>query len=627
MLQKLNERIQGMVAWIIISLIAVTFALFGVDYYLQSRQGNTQVKVEVNGQPVTKQAFDLNYRRARQALDGSHLTAEREKQLKHQVLDDMILTEVSVQAARRYGFKVTPEQANAAIVHIPQFREGGHFSRSRYQQALSGALYTPETFQREVQQGMLLNQQRFALIGTAFTLPDEVKQFVALYMQTRNYAFLTIPTTLFADKIKIKDEAVKQYYEQHPKAFMAPEKVGVDYIALSLKAMMNQVKVSKAALEHYYQDNQQNYLTPARWQVAPILFALPEGASKTLQAQIKEQADRTYQDLQKQPALFEQKVSELSDDKRFLQKQGELPWMVAGQSPLDKSLVDLTRVGQISKPVRTQRGYEIFKLLAYQPATVKPFEAVREDINHQLTLELAQADYAKKLELLTDLTYQNPDSLKPAAKALGLTIKTVPPFSRQGRETPTFTQNKAVIQAAFSHDVLALGNNSDLIQIDPDRVLVLRVNQHIPVKRKPLAEVKKAIEQRLKQKQLTQQARQLGEQILAATNQSSEQHALAKRYGLQWQTVLEMPRETDTVSAEVNEIAFNLARPGAKAGRSLRNGSYVIVTLKDIQDGQLKQLDKEQIASITQQLEASYGLMDYDLYLNGLLNKAQIDHY
>ena len=38
MLQKLNERIQGVVAWLVIILIAITFTLFGVDYYLQSHQ-------------------------------------------------------------------------------------------------------------------------------------------------------------------------------------------------------------------------------------------------------------------------------------------------------------------------------------------------------------------------------------------------------------------------------------------------------------------------------------------------------------------------------------------------------------------------------------------------------------
>jgi peptidyl-prolyl cis-trans isomerase D len=63
--------------------------------------------------------------------------------------------------SRSHGFEVSPAQANSAILSIPQFQQDGHFSKDKYQQALTGALFTPETFQKEVRQGMLLNQQRF----------------------------------------------------------------------------------------------------------------------------------------------------------------------------------------------------------------------------------------------------------------------------------------------------------------------------------------------------------------------------------------------------------------------------------------------------------------------------------
>jgi peptidyl-prolyl cis-trans isomerase D len=62
----------------------------------------------------------------------------------------------------------------------------------------------------------------------------------------------------------------------------------------------------------------------------------------------------------------------------------------------------------------------------------------------------------------------------------------------------------------------------------------------------------------------------------------------------------------------------------AEEGRSLDNGDYVIVRLKSINDGNVDVLDKEQVASITQQIEASYGMMDYDLYVSDLMSHAQV---
>ncbi len=90
MLQKLNERIQGLVAWVVIILIAVTFTLFGIDYYLQSRQDST-AQIEVNGQPISKDIFELSYRRTRQLRDPLQLTPSVEKSLKQQVMDNLLL--------------------------------------------------------------------------------------------------------------------------------------------------------------------------------------------------------------------------------------------------------------------------------------------------------------------------------------------------------------------------------------------------------------------------------------------------------------------------------------------------------------------------------------------------------
>ena len=116
MLQKLNERIQGVVAWVVIILIAITFTLFGLDYYMQSRH-ETNAQIEVNGQPITKEAFELNYRRTRQLRDPSQMTVASENQLKQQIMDEMIVNNVSMQSARSNGFEVGVVQANAAIVN------------------------------------------------------------------------------------------------------------------------------------------------------------------------------------------------------------------------------------------------------------------------------------------------------------------------------------------------------------------------------------------------------------------------------------------------------------------------------------------------------------------------------
>ena len=54
------------------------------------------------------------------------------------------------------------------------------------------------------------------------------------------------------------------------------------------------------------------------------------------------------------------------------------------------------------------------------------------------------------------------------------------------------------------------------------------------------------------------------------------------------------------------------------------NSGYIVVELTQIIDGKLSSLDSEQLASISQQIGANYGAIDYDLYVNQLLEQAKV---
>ncbi|AUH72472.1 SurA N-terminal domain-containing protein [Legionella sainthelensi] len=621
MLQKLNERIQGVVAWLVVILIVITFTLFGVDYYLQSRQ-TTSAKVVVNDFPLTLQAFDTSYRRARAMQDMSQLTTADEKKLQNQVLNQMINNEVLVQAARKNGFNVSADQANAAILSIPQFQEDGHFSAQKYQQALNAALFTQSSFQNEVNQGMLLNQQRFAFMGSSFALPDEIDRFVSLYMQSRDYEYLIVPVSRFEKDVKISQDTIAGYYNKHKREFMAPEKVSLDYVTLSMQDIKDKVNVSEDDVKRYYEENQNNYLTPARWQVAHILFAVPQDANKDELEKIQNKANSAYLLLQKDPKQFDHLVSKLSDDKLSIADNGVLPWITAGQNEYSKSLSHLTTPGQISAPEKTKHGYEIFKLIDYKPVSTKQLSEMEASIKEQLVLEMAQTQYTQAMEQLSDLSYQSPDSLKPVADALKLKIETTQPFSRKGG-AESITKNKQVINSAFSHDVLDLGNNSEPIQIDNDSVVVVRVKQHWTEKEQTLDAVQDRINKILVRKVAESKAKKIGMSLLNPVEEKQQQDLIISNQ-LEWKPVVKATRDNDKEDGEINDMAFNLLRPESKDGFVLPNGDYAVVKLKHINDGKLNELDGEEQDSLTQQIEASFGMMDYDLYAKSLMSSAKI---
>lgn len=506
MLQKLNERIQGLLAWIIISLIAFTFAIFGVDYYMQSHT-SSNVRLTVNGEPITNNEFEINYRRARQARENV-LSADAERKLKDDVIQEMILNRVSLDAAINSGFNVTPQSAAMAIHNIPQFQKNGKFSIENYQQALGNNLYTPQSFQKEVQLGMILNQQRFAFIGTEFVLPNELNRYIALSMQSRNYDYVRIPFLNFLKPSLVSDKEILEYYQDNQDLFKIGEQVSIEYVRLSMDDIKQKITVSEQQIKNFYTENK-------------------------LQA---------------------------------------------------------------------------------------PIDEIKEKIKDQIATDLAQVQYAKQLEILSDLSYQTPDTLTPVVENLQLKLESSKPFQSTGGDEK-ISQNNKIVTAAFSNDVFNLGNNSDPIQLDNDSVVVLRVLKKYPVRNLTLAEVKNSIREKLALTHAKSKAKQLGQDLLSADLKSRAQ--LLKDNNLQWHKVENSTRDNPKASQNINELAFNLS-VGKETGVELPGGDFVFVALNKINEGDVSNMTNEQKNNLVLELEGNLGQIAYELYIKELVNNAKI---
>lgn len=619
MLQKLNERLQGVIAWIIVILVTITFAIFGVDYFIQNRHGSASAEVKVNNQIITKREFDINLRRIAQMREREGFSDGNDQGLKQQVLDDMILNLITVQAADKNGFSVSNQQANSAILNIPQFLEEGQFSNSKYTQALHNAMYTHETFQEEVMKGMLVNQQRFALVGTEFSLPDELQKFVSLFMQKRDYKYLSIPASGFANDIKISESEVEDYYIRHIKEYYYPEQVALNYVRVSAKDIRDSIKLSDEKIRRYYDENINSYMSPASWKVARIFLKVNDSN----ESKVNDKASDLSKYLQEHPDKFNEKLATDSDDKSI--QEGMLPEIVAGTTELDTYLVDLNKDTPVSEPVRVDGGFAIFKLVNYTQATPKDFAEVKDIIKTQLLVDEAQTKYAEIVEKLADLSYQTPDSLEMVSKLLELEINQSELFDRNGGSSD-LSKNKAVLKTAFSQDVLELGNNSEPLQVDNDSVVVLRVSKHVPTSKMPFSAVKEEITQLLTEKQAQKLAVALGKKVLAETKEDLDysKPIFAGKTEVKWVSIKDAGRDTNKSDPVVNDLAFSLQASGDIVGRTIAGGNYVIVTLDQVYAGEAKGLDKEQVFSINQQIESGYGLMDYNLYINGLMSSAKV---
>jgi peptidyl-prolyl cis-trans isomerase D len=634
MLQSIRDRSQGWLTWFLVITICLTFALWGIHSYFQGG-GAPQLAAMVNGSPITKQQLQSAYEHLRQQQQTQStsqvaLTPANEPQLKRQTLEQLIQAKVLSQAALNSGYRVTQEQLTELVAQIPAFKANGQFSPEQFKGILARIGYTTESFFETLQADILQNQVQLGFVSSAFALPNEVQQIQSLLNQRRDIAYAIIPAEMFKSQVHLTDEQLVDYYKQHQTSeFMTPEQVSISYIELDLNKVVAEQKITEQEIKQYYQDNATTTAEPPRYHLAHILIKAPQTATDQQLQQAQTKLTKLKMEL-KANVNFEQLVKTYSDDVVSAKENGDLGWLHLSDldSAIAQTVTKLTKPGLITQPIKTQYGYEVIKLLAIQPAKVIPFEQLKAIIKQRLAQQKAQQIFADLSDKLADLTFSNPNSLNTAAKQLDLNVQQTALFTRNGGDSP-LTRNPRVIAAAFNKDVLD-GSNSNLIEINPGDVVVLRVNQYKSSTPMPFTNVKSLIEAKLLKQQVQSLVKYNSEQVVAELKAGKTPEEIAKTHQLKWIEVANLARHSESPEMAIVKASFSLAVPAAKnqvasQAVQLPSADYAIILLKNVINVTTKKISAQMNEAFAKQLALSYSQVAYQLYIDHLMKQAKIE--
>jgi len=285
--------------------------------------------------------------------------------------------------------------------------------------------------------------------------------------------------------------------------------------------------------------------------------------------------------------------------------------------------------GEIRGVIETDSGFHIIRLDEQKEGRVSTFENSREDAEKDFREQEADRLFLERAELLESYAYEEPGTLEPAAEVLALLIRYSDSFSRAGGEG--IAAEAAVIEAAFSGEVLSAGNNSPLIELSEERVLVLRIDEHHPRRRLPLEDVRGQIEATLKAERAAEQVRQRGEGIAERLRSGEDMEQVAAEEDFQWERKEGALRDSTEVSRAVLRFAFRLGHPADDGkplfgGQPLGSGDYALVALlavNEIEDDSA--LDKEELDAGWQELSVFYPARDWQEAENWLRAGARIE--
>jgi peptidyl-prolyl cis-trans isomerase D len=622
MLQKMREKIQGIIATVIIVILCLAFGLWGVQYYLKGR-GSSNFIAKVNGIKISRAQFQTAYDRAKQnimAQTGGEfvLSQEQQQKLKQQVLQQIINNQIIAQQAAKLKLSIIPAQVSSVLASFTSFQVNGQFSAARFQEMLGRMLYSKSQFLNDLKQNMLVDQLQVGIAYSNFCLPNEVADAIKLVRQQRDISYAIIPLTKFKNIINISENDIQSYYQKNQLQFALPEKVSINYIELTAASMNSKVKYNEEDLQKYYDDNLASFSRPKSWQISAAFIPLARNAGSK---EVK-QAEQSI-------TAMEHKAKSGVSLSKLDPEHANPVWVTSDQvvSSLAPVLASL-KEGDISSPIKTPEGFYLIKLLKKRPAATMPYAKVKDQVRKSYIQQKTNQLFDEASQKLSDLSYTNSNSLNPAATELGLKIKSTDLFAAEGEKSGLLA-NQKVVKAAFSDNVLRQNYNSDLIEINPGDIIVLRVKEYQSQVIKSLTEVKSLIAARLYDEAAKQEAQKLGAKLLQELHQNKSLMQAAKEQGLFLKTLYKMGYSNKPKGdADIFQAALLLPMPmdniPSYGGVALKDGSYAIIAVNKVYLGDPKQVGSKQISALTANMAEAFGQMDFNLFTNKYIKNAKI---
>ena len=369
-MQAIRQRSQGIVAYILVGLIALVFGLFGFGSITTFLVPTPSV-LTINGVDIPEQEMRIRLERRRAGMLANGLAIDEER-LSRLVLDELVRDALLDESVRNLRLHFGDEQVGQVILSNQAFQVDGTFNPEQYQFAIAQAGYSPITFRELVRSEQIHNQLINVISGSEFTLTGEAEWFAGLIDQTRDLAYLRLEVDRLMGEVTVGEDEVKSYYDEHPAAFTSEESVRLEYLELNLDDLQASIELSAEDLTDWYQQNQEIYGSPEERRVAHLLFEFGEDArSRAEAAYARLQAGEDFASLAK----------ELSDDSGSASQGGELGFAAAGTYADEfETALDQLSVGEVTRPVETNFGFHLIKLLEIREARITPLDEVRDQV-------------------------------------------------------------------------------------------------------------------------------------------------------------------------------------------------------------------------------------------------------
>jgi peptidyl-prolyl cis-trans isomerase D len=595
---------------IVLGLIAITFATWGIESYTRFAGGRDTV-ASVNGSDILRREFDEQLRQQQENMRrmfGGQIdpAAFDNPEVRRAMLDQMVNERVVATETAKRNLWFDDKRLSEAILSVPEFQVGGKFSEQRFDDVArsQNPPATARQFAERIRQSMSVQQIPGAIAQSAIAPHALVERLAAIEAQQREVSQVPIAAKQYLAQVKIDPAQVKQYYESHLGDFRTPERVRAEYVVLSAENLARQEPVTDDEIKQAYEARASSFRVEEQRRASHILV-------KT-----KDEADKLMGELKKNPGALAELAKKQSQDPGSAEKGGDLGWFGRGMmvKPFEEAVFGMKQ-GEL-RVVQSEFGFHVIKLTGIQPGKARPYDEVKKELAADLAKQKGQRKYAEAADQFGNTVYEQSESLKPVADKYKLAIQTTGWITRSARQELGALDNARLLAGLFSQDAIVNKRNTDAIEVAPATLVAARVIAHEPEAQRKFEEVQEEISDALRRQEAFKLAEKEGSAKLAGLQKG-------ENAGLAWSAPkLVSRRDAQGLPGEVlrRVVAADASKLPAYLGMPMGDAGYLLLRITKVVEGKPPAEDKQREARVA----AAIGGAEFEAYLASLKGRADI---
>ena len=593
MLAIIRDKATGWIAAVIIGLLVISFAFWGVSFY--SGQAGELNVAKVNDVDISFQSFQRSFsqlRKQMQSVLGDSLSLEEDTLIKNQTIEKLIESELINQLVIDSGLNITNEKLVESIKNIEFFRNEEGFDRIKYERSINSIGMASSIFEAQLRMDLLSEQLQAGFIETTFILEPELENILRLESQSRDITYTILSLPSFIEDGEISDSDIDTFYQANPNLFTQPEQVKVAYLELNIKELAKDIETNEEVLRNFYNDNKGDYDVVEQRSVRKLFVKTGEKATNEIKTKA-EAVITSALELVNEGKDFEEIVKQSAKETLEFSEHIFMSKGIMGKE-IDEFLFN-SEEGAVSKVIETKEGFNIVKVIEIKGGSENKYENSAQKVKEDYKNKQAELQFFELSDQLTTLSYENSDNLEIAADAIGKEIINTDYFARDN-DLEGLLSDSLVISKSFDPELIRSRNNSDAIELSDNHIVVLRVLEHKAPATKPLEDVRDEVIASIRLKLAREKINETGDRIVAELKSGVNPESVISHSGIEWTTTEKVKRDDMFINRAILRSIFEAGKPNSDepiiTSQRLGSGDYAIIVILNAYDETLE-VDEE----------------------------------